>query len=161
MCRETHRQNAPRAYCALLLKTIKNIISINADASKLPFSMDIGMSRYYKYFRYQLPWVIVHSVNLNNKLVTCYLRLLRSVSSSVLDEYGPKWPPVAISGASSVDPQNCKSFSLPKLLWKWRNESSYFLFKLFYMDCFRYSLKNFIKSNNGSKLNFEVALNAQ
>ena len=65
-----------------------------------------------------------------------------------------------VQDASSIDPQNCKMFSRPKLMWKWRNENAY-LFKLFCMGCFRYSLKIFIKSNNGSKLNFEITSNAQ
>ena len=66
-----------------------------------------------------------------------------------------------MTGTSDVDPQNFKRVILPELLWKWKNNENLYLFKLFCIDCFRYSMKKFIKSNNGSKLNFEAALNAQ
>ena len=162
VCWGNHRQSAPIiAYCcANFLKQNFNMISMNINPSKLPLFMDIYMNRYYKCFRYQLSWVVVHLVSLSNKLATCYLRLLRSVSRPVLDEYGYKWPPIAMAGASSVDQQNRKKLSLSELLWKRINENSYVV-KLFCINCFRYPLKIFIKSNNGSKLNFEVALNAQ
>ena len=53
------------------------------------YHLSLGMSRYYKYFRYQLPWVIdtVRPVSLKKKLVTRYLYLLRSVNTPVLVEY--------------------------------------------------------------------------
>ena len=105
---ENHCQSAPIAYCANFLKQNFNMISMNTAPSKLPLFIDIDMNRYYTYFRYQLPWVIVHLVSLNNKLATCYLRLLRSVSSSILDEYGSKWPPITMVGTFSADSQNCK-----------------------------------------------------
>ena len=91
---------------------------------------------------------------------TCYLRLLRSVNTPILDIYESKWLSVAIVDASSINPQNYKRFSLPELLCKGENENVNF-FKLFCMGCFSFSLKFYIKSNNGSNLNFKVALNAQ
>jgi len=53
---------------------------MNTNPSNLALFMNIDMNRYYKYLEYRLPWVIVHLASLNNKLVTCYLRLLRSVN---------------------------------------------------------------------------------
>ena len=63
---------------------------MNIDPSKLPLHMDIDMNKYYyKYFRHKFSWVIVHSINLNNKLVSFDLHLLRSVKNTpVLAEYG-------------------------------------------------------------------------
>ena len=118
VCWENHCQSAPIAYCANLLEQNFNMISMNTDSSKLPLFMDIYMKRYDKYFRYQLAWVIVHLVSLSNKLATCYLRLLRPINSPVLDEYGSKWLPIAMSGTFSVVQQNCKRFSHSELLCK-------------------------------------------
>ena len=86
--RENYCQNAPIICCVLLIKTIQNTILINTDPGKLSLYMSIVMSKCYKYIRYQLAWIIAHSVNLNKKLITCYLhRLINSVSLPVLTEY--------------------------------------------------------------------------
>ena len=54
-----------------------------------------------------------------------------------------------------------KGLAFPSCCGNREMKTRTYLLKLFCMDCFRYSLKFFIKSNNDSKLNFEVALNAQ
>lgn len=91
VCRDSYRQSTPIAYYSFLFKTIENRISMNTDTSKPPLYMKIGMNRCYKYFRYQHPLVIVHSVSLNKKLITYYyLYLPRSVRSPGFTEYGSK-----------------------------------------------------------------------
>ena len=96
------------------IKNTYNTISMNANSNKLLLFMDIGMNQ-VKYFGYQLPWVIVYSVSLNDKLVTFYLHLPRSVNSSVLSEYGwSKWASVAmVVMSSSVDQHNWKDSAFP------------------------------------------------
>ena len=135
---------------------------IDNNPGKLPLYMSIGMGRCYKYIRYQLAWIIVYSVNLNKKLIAYCLRPLWSVSSPVLAKYRSKWAPVAMVSTSSANPQNCKRFSLlPSSSCcengetKTRTCLNYFIWAV--SDILR---KIFKKSNNGSKLNFEVALNA-
>ena len=116
--REKHHQSAHIAYylCTFIENNL-NMISMNTDPSKLSLYMNIDMNMHYTYFRYQLPWAIVHLVSLNNKLFTFYLCPLSSVSSPVLIKYyESKWPSVAMASTSSVDPQNCRRFSLLELL---------------------------------------------
>ena len=82
MRRKNHRQSAPIAYCTFLLKKIwiRSLwIYTDDPRSKLPLFVDIiGMNSLLQnhFFGYQLPWTIVHSVSLNNKLVTCVMSIL-------------------------------------------------------------------------------------
>lgn len=54
----------------------------------------------------------MHSVSVSNKLVVCYLHLLKFVSVSVLPEYGLKRAPVKTVGTTRADPQNSTLASL-------------------------------------------------
>ena len=126
VCRENLRQGAPIAYCARLLKTITNMISMDTYPGKVSFYMDIDMSRYIlQVFQISASIDYYAFGKFEQVGYLLFTPLLRSVISPVLDEYESKWASVAMTSTSSIDLQNWKRFSLPELLWKWRNENSY------------------------------------